>query len=391
MADGEDNANNGGGREVAMGRRFGICVGNNNNTWMCTFCYNVCNGGITRLKQHLVGGFRNATKCKHVQDWVEKLLRDYKMKKEAQKQARNMDHQPEVGADDEYDEGEPSASALLSKKRKIKGPLDKYVTIPPRDVLQGRKERKCIFGACDKEQRNIVCLGIARWFYDAGLSFNAVTYPSWNEMCELIGLYGPGLKTPSMWEVREPLLKREKANVGAKLLKNKKEWSNKGCSLMSNGWRDPVSKKDIVKFLVNSTKGSVFLKSMDVSEVVKDARLLFELLYKMVKEVREHNVVQVVTDNASNYIKAGKYLMDERRHLYWTPCAAHCIDLMLEDIASLLAVKNAMKKCMFMNNFIYGRVPIVNMMRRFTSNRNLHRPVITRFATSFITMSQFHK
>ncbi|XP_010525599.1 PREDICTED: uncharacterized protein LOC104803372 [Tarenaya hassleriana] len=31
------------------------------------------------------------------------------------------------------------------------------------------------------------------------------------------------------------------------------------------------------------------------------------------------------------------------------------------------------------------------MMRRFTNQRNLHRPAVTRFATSFITLSQFHK
>ena len=45
---------------------------------------------------------------------------------------------------------------------------------------------------------------------------------------------------------------------------------------------------------------------MDVSEVVKDATMLFKVLNDMVDEVGEHNVIQVVTDNASNYVKAGK-------------------------------------------------------------------------------------
>ncbi|XP_056848411.1 uncharacterized protein LOC130498807 [Raphanus sativus] len=110
----------------------------------------------------------------------------------------------------------------------------------------------------------------------------------------------------------------------------------------------------------------------------------------MVEEVGEMNVVQVVTDNASNYVKAGKLLEAKRPHLFWTPCAAHCLDLMLEDIGKVQAVKDAMKKCMFVNAYIYCRVPLVNMMRRFTNQRNLHRPAVTRFATSFITMSQFH-
>ena len=42
-------------------------------------------------------------------------------------------------------------------------------------------------------------------------------------------------------------------------------------------------------------------------------------------------MVQIVTDNAANYKAAGQKLMEKRKHLYWTPCAAHCIDLMLED------------------------------------------------------------
>ncbi|CAN7093292.1 unnamed protein product [Brassica rapa subsp. narinosa] len=174
------------------------------------------------------------------------------------------------------------------------------------------------------------------------------------------------------------------------LLQHKNEWASKGCSLMSDGWRDSVVQKDIVNFLVNSPKGSVFMKSKEVSEVVKDATLLFKLLDEMVEEVGEKNVVQMITDNASNYVKAGKLLEAKRPNLYWTPCAAHCLDLMLENIGKLEPVKNALQKCIFMSGYIYCRLPLVNMMRRFTNKHNLHRPAVTRFATSFITMSQFH-
>ncbi|RVX13225.1 hypothetical protein CK203_018093 [Vitis vinifera] len=56
---------------------------------------------------------------------------------------------------------------------------------------------------------------------------------------------------------------------------------------------------------------------------------------EVVEEIGEENVVQVITDNASNYVNAGMRLMERRRRLWWTPCAAHCIDLMLEDIGKL--------------------------------------------------------
>ena len=43
-----------------------------------------------------------------------------------------------------------------------------------------------------------------------------------------------------------------------------------------------------------------------------------------------------------------------------------------------------------MNGYIYGHTSMVNMMRRFTDQRNLHRPAVTRFATSFITLGQYY-
>ena len=61
-------------------------------------------------------------------------------------------------------------------------------------------------------------------------------------------------------------------------------------------------------------------------------------------EVGEDIVIQVVTDNASNYKAAGKLLMEKRPHLWWTRCAAHCIYLMLEKIGDLPQHKNALIK-----------------------------------------------
>jgi len=47
---------------------------------------------------------------------------------------------------------------------------------------------------------------------------------------------------------------------------------------------------------------------VDVSKVVKDTNFLFKVVDNMVEEVREENVVQVMTDNTYNYVKAGKKL-----------------------------------------------------------------------------------
>ena len=88
----------------------------------------------------------------------------------------------------------------------------------------------------------------------------------------------------------------------------------------------------------------------------------------------------------------GKLLMAKRPHLYWTSCVAHCLDLILEDIGkNIPKVKIVLKKSMDINAYIYSSVSLINMMRRFTGQRNWHRAAVTRFATSFITLSSIHK
>ena len=70
---------------------------------------------------------------------------------------------------------------------------------------------------------------------------------------------------------------------------------------MSDGWTDGRS-HTILNFLIACPKGTMFLKSIDSSNQVKDAQLLFRLLDKVIMEVGVKNVVQVITNNASNYV-----------------------------------------------------------------------------------------
>jgi hypothetical protein len=52
----------------------------------------------------------------------------------------------------------------------------------------------------------------------------------------------------------------------------------------------------------------------------------------VIADVGENNVVQVITDNGSNYKKAYRLLTNEYLHIAWQPCLAHTINLMLKII-----------------------------------------------------------
>jgi hypothetical protein len=69
---------------------------------------------------------------------------------------------------------------------------------------------------------------------------------------------------------------------------------------MSDGWTNKT-RKTILNFLVNSPKGSGFLTSIDAPHKSKTADKIFEMIDQIVEEIREENVVYIITDNAENY------------------------------------------------------------------------------------------
>ena len=154
---------------------------------------------------------------------------------------------------------------------------------------------------------------------------------------------------------------------------------------MSDGWTDRKG-RTLLNFLVHCPKGTMFFKSVNASEHIKDAATICELLDGFIWEIGVQNVVQVVTDNAANYVSVGKMLIERHPTLFWTPCAAHCLDLLLEDMGKLSFIKEAVDMARSIPKFIYNHAFVLNLMRRFTRNKELHRHAITRFATNFITL-----
>jgi hypothetical protein len=114
---------------------------------------------------------------------------------------------------------------------------------------------------------------------------------------------------------------------------------------------------------------------------------VFEMLDVIVERIGEENVVQVVTDNAVNYKATGQLLMEKRKSLFWTPCVAHCIDLILEDFKKKLEVHQVtIVKGRRIISYIYSRTILIFMLRHFMKGRDLIRLAAARFATVYLTL-----
>ncbi|KAF7839716.1 uncharacterized protein G2W53_008198 [Senna tora] len=152
-------------------------------------------------------------------------------------------------------------------------------------------------------------MAIAKWFYDACIPFNAINSPYFQEAVDAVAAIGLRFKGPSYHELRVNLLG---------------DWVT-------------------------------FLKSVDASDLVKDAQMLFNLFSEVIEWVGPSNVVHIVTDNAANFVAAG-----------------------VTSRASKVTI------------FVYNHMTFLAWLRKREGWKEIVRPGVTRFATTFITSKSIH-
>ena len=197
-----------------------------------------------------------------------------------------------------------------------------------------------------------------------------------------------GIEPPSPYEIKNKYLDMEYKDMEDYVNIQREKWKTYGCTIMSDGWTGPT-KLSIINFMVYSKGSTIFLKSVNASDKIKDNKYIYGLLKDVIKDVGETNVVQIVTDNGSTFVKAGKLLM-KKYNLYWTPCAAHCIDLMFEDIGKRATVLELITNARKITNFIYNHGWLLAKVRKVCGGDIVH-PRATRFATNYIALESLLK
>ncbi|PKI75765.1 hypothetical protein CRG98_003808 [Punica granatum] len=196
---------------------------------------------------------------------------------------------------------------------------------------------------------------------------------------------GAGYKGPGFHDLRGYLLTKNVEEMRKYVDSYRTTWKETGCTIMADGWTDQC-RRTLIHFLVYCPKGTVFLKSVDTSDASKTGEMLYKLFREVVLFVGQENVIHFVTDNAANYVAVGRLLEQEFRTIFWSPCAAHCINLILSDIGKLDEVNDIVTHASKITKYIYNHCFALNLMRKFTGGREILRPAPTRFATNFIAL-----
>ncbi|XVF12498.1 hypothetical protein REPUB_Repub08aG0124100 [Reevesia pubescens] len=220
---------------------------------------------------------------------------------------------------------------------------------------------------------------------DASVPFNAVNSVYFQPMIDAVASIGAGYKAPNFHAVRGYLLAKNVEETRKFVNSYCEMWKDTGCTIMADGWTDQC-RRTLINFLVYCPRGTVFLKSVDASDASKTVELLYKLFREVVIFVGPENVVHIVTDNAANYVAAGRLLEQEFPTLYWSPCAAHCCNLMLQDIGKLDEVCDVVNHASNITKYVYNHCYALHLMRKHTNGREILRPAPTRFATNFIAL-----
>ncbi|CAA0819867.1 hAT transposon superfamily protein [Striga hermonthica] len=148
---------------------------------------------------------------------------------------------------------------------------------------------------------------------------SAINNDEFMQMCEAIGQFGPGLQPPSQDHLRGVLLSEEYERTKSLVKEHDAEKIKNGCSIMTDAWSDRKM-RSIMNLVTNCSVGTTFLGSKEMSDVSHTAEVIFELVDKAIEEVGEEEVVQVVTDNASNNMAA--------KNLFVCQKAKHILDFL---------------------------------------------------------------
>ncbi|XP_057980780.1 uncharacterized protein LOC131166338 [Malania oleifera] len=390
-------------RATDPGWAHGIMVNGGRQKIKCKYCHKVIlGGGISRLKQHLAGERGNVAPCEEVPEEVKVEIQQHLGFKVLEKLKRQKG----------IKSGKSSASHFQNREEDVDGVQQNLKTASIRgthgmrrgkEVSEGisssakrQKKQNCLTAVpiaqphvnqnfTSQESIDRADMAVARFIYDAGVSFSVANSYYFQQMADAIAAVGPGYKMPSYQSLRGNLLRRSVQDAGELCEELRKSWELTGCTVMVDRWKDGTG-RTVINFFAYCPKGTAFLKSVDASDITKSSEELFNLFDSIVQEVGHKNIVNFVTDTAPSYKAAGKLLMNKYKTFFWSACGVHCIDLMLEYIGKLDEMKDVHEKAKQVTQFIYNHTWVLNLMKSKSGGRDIIQLATTRYASNFLTL-----
>ncbi|KAG8501725.1 hypothetical protein CXB51_003899 [Gossypium anomalum] len=358
-----------------IGWHFGTPVPNVKGNIVCKLCGKVLKGGITRFKEHIAHKTGNVAPCPNVTGVIREsmmnVLKESNTKK-IDKKRRKDDFLSQLREEeDENEEFIDEISAIRQATRERRSSQGSSIPTESEFTLRGAilelvrskstKQPK-VSDSFLKSFRQKIGEAISKFLIYERLPFQLASSPWLYNLIQVSTEVGQGVKLPTPYEVSDVYLESEYQRV--------RNWVNG----LKTHWKE---------------LGATLICDVDVSSVrSRDAEFYYSSLDSVVEEIGENYIVQIVTHNEAAIKAAGKKLMLKRKHLYWTSCAAHCLDLCLEDIGKRPSVAKVLDEAKKVTCFIYNHTWTVGLIKKYTQGKQILQPALTRFATHFIQLEE---
>ncbi|CAN0837568.1 hypothetical protein LINGRAHAP2_LOCUS1844, partial [Linum grandiflorum] len=374
----------------------------------CVYCTKVFKGGgIHRIKEHLAGQKGNASTCLQVPFDVKTAMQQSLDGVVIKKQKKQKIEEDIMGVNNTFSEGfdqsgadgedefvpisiskEATTSLMVGTSGKGRVRKRRGKTTPI--AVSGVNHCMALVEKRDSDHDHVhvhVHRAIARFLFDIGAPLTAVNSDYFPPLVDAIVSEGHHFLPPSYHDIRGWILKSSLEEVKSNVNILMSTWERTGCSVLVDQWRTSTGRTLLI-FLASSPGGVVFLKSVDASDTLNSPDCLYDLFKSVVEEVGPRHVLQVITSVEDPYVIAGKKLSETFPTLYWSPCAASCIELILNDFTKLEWINAIIEQARCITRFVYNHTTVLNMVRRCTSGIDIVQKGFTPSATSFSTLKR---
>ena len=340
--------------------KYVIILNENDNATLsqisCIYCDKRFVGGISRIRGHLLADVKSGiSKCSKVPYEVQQAL----------------EKQQSIRLEEEAKKRRHSALDRATKAESIASDAKKQILLP--SMFQNARKDDA-----DK--------AIARLFYASGIPFAIADSPYFKDAITAVAKCDAHYKAPNRRKISSTMLTDEVDAVDKFIASFKEEVVKHGVTIMSDGWTN-VQNRPIINFIAAANNSCIFLNALDTSGEVKKGAFIACEISKSIESYGMENVVQVITDSAPNCVAARNILEHQYPNIVFSPCTAHCLDLLLNDLAKLPWLRDIISDSRNIVKFITTHQYSQACFRNH-SNLELLKPGETRFCTNFIMLQR---
>ena len=354
-----------------------------NGDWRCLHCLKTFKKfGVSRAREHLVPSTtsRDVALCTKAPRATQALVKEEHDRNEAETSASKRARRDHVPAFQPIQTATPSES--LHPTSESSSAISSHPAPKPPALFFGA-------GSLHRGQLQQIHHELALFFLGRNISFNAVEdIHLANALKIASGQGSTSLRLPSRRQLAGEILDDvHTAATQAATIQFAAATKLTGCTLATDGW-STRNNLGFVNYIMVGQGLSLFHSCTWESPSKRAGDVAAEAA-RVIEEFGRERIVQVCIDGADR--AAMDLLQQQFPEIFFTWCAAHSLDMLIEDICKHEEIDAIVKTSRELISFVMEHQSLLAEFRLHSNSRNLLRPGATRFATHFIAMSRMWK